>query len=323
MTSGTLMFLGLVFAAVFLLAQAIVVPKFGDDAKARKLLRKRLAKINSSDEHEFTSLLRAKYLRELSPFAQFLESLPGMERLAQVIEQSGHGYPGYRLLIGAAVLAVAGAFIGWLPTRDPLMSLVAAVVLGALPFVKVMMDRKKRFDLIEEKLPDAIDIVKRALRAGHPFGAALRLVSEDMEQPIAKEFSQTFSDINYGNDLRRAMLGLLSRVPSVTVMSFVTAVLVQKETGGNLAEILEQIAKVVRARFRFYRRVRTLSAEGRVSAWILVLIPFLLFGVMWVTSPGYLPVLLEHETGHKLLMVSGALTIIGILWVRRIIRVES
>jgi tight adherence protein B len=323
MTSGTLMFLGLVFAAVFLLAQAIVVPKFGDDAKARKLLRKRLAQIDSSDGQEFTSLLRAKYLRELSPFAQFLESLPGMERLAQVIEQSGRGYPGYRLLIGSAVLAVGGAFIGWLPFRDPLMSLAAAIALGALPFVKVLLDRKKRFDLLEEQLPDAIDIVKRALRAGHPFGAALRLVAEDMDQPIAREFSQTFSDINYGNDLRRAMLGLLSRVPSVTVMSFVTAVLVQKETGGNLAEILEQIAKVVRARFRFYRRVRTLSAEGRMSAWILVLIPFLLFGTMWFTTPDYLPVLLEHEIGHKLLMISGVLTVVGILWVRRIIRVES
>lgn len=322
MNTGTMLFFGLVFVAVFVLAQAIVVPAFGDDAKARKRLRQRLAQIGEGEGAEIASLLRAKYLRELSPFARRLESLPGMERLAVLIEQSGRSFPAHRLIVAAALLAGVGAFVGWFPTHMALASLGGAIVCAALPFVKTVRERKQRFEQIETQLPDAIDIIKRALRAGHPFNAALRLVAQDMDQPIAKEFELTFSDLNYGSDLRRAMLGLLARVPSVTVMALVTAVLVQKETGGNLAEILDQIAKVVRSRFRFQRRVRTLSAEGRLSAWILVLIPFALFGLMWVTTPNYLPVLLEQPTGRKLLALAGALAIVGVLWVRRVIRIE-
>jgi tight adherence protein B len=322
MNSGMILFVALVFAAVFLLAQAIVVPTFGDDAKARKRLRQRLAQINSEDRGEVASLLRAKYLRELSPMARRVESLPGMERLAALIEQSGASFPAFRLLIVSFSFGVAGAVLGWLPTYIPLAGAGAALAGAALPFLKVMHDRKRRFELIEAQLPDAIDVIKRALRAGHPFGAALQLVAQDMDQPVAKEFELTFSDINYGSDLRRAMLGLLARVPSVTVMALVTAVLVQKETGGNLAEILDQIAKVVRSRFRFYRRVRTLSAEGRLSAWVLVLIPIVLFGLIWITTPDYLTVLVEQAEGRKLLMVAGGMMVVGVLWIRRVIRIE-
>jgi tight adherence protein B len=174
----------------------------------------------------------------------------------------------------------------------------------------------------EEQLPDAIDSMKRALMAGHPFAASIKLIAEDMEDPISHEFEQTFADINYGNDLRRAMLGLLQRVPSMTVMALVTSVLVQKETGGNLAEILEQISKVVRGRFRFQRRVITLSAEGRMSAWILALIPFGLFAMLSISSPDYLPALLEHPTGQKMIVGGAAMGILGILWIRKIIRVD-
>jgi tight adherence protein B len=121
---------------------------------------------------------------------------------------------------------------------------------------------------------------------------------------------------------RRAMLGLLQRMPSLTVMALVTSVLVQKETGGNLAEILEQIAKVIRGRFRFYRKVRTLSAEGRLSAWILALMPLVLFAVISFTSPDYLPTLLEDPTGKKLIAVGFGLGVAGIYWIRRIVRLD-
>jgi tight adherence protein B len=188
--------------------------------------------------------------------------------------------------------------------------------------MKVRQARTERMTKFEEQLPDAIDSMRRALKAGHPFGATLKLVAEDMEDPIAREFELTFADLNYGNDIRRAMLGLLQRVPSLTVMALVTSVLVQKETGGNLAEILEQISKVIRGRFRFYRRVKTLSAEGRLSGWILALIPFVLVVVITLTTPTYLPVLLESPTGMKLITAGAIAGFIGILWIRRIIRVE-
>jgi tight adherence protein B len=202
------------------------------------------------------------------------------------------------------------------------VALACAAAGLAFPFVKLLKDRRQRIEKFEEQLPDAIDAMKRALRAGHPFSAALKLVSEDMDQPVAREFELTYADINYGSDLRRAMLGLLQRMPSVTVMALVTSVLVQKETGGNLAEILGQISSVIRSRFRFQRKVKTLSAEGRLSAWILALIPFALFIIISVTTPDYLPVLLEEPIGRKLVAFGFVMAVVGIYWIRRVIRID-
>ena len=195
-------------------------------------------------------------------------------------------------------------------------------IASCLPFVKIRRDRTNRIARFEEQLPDAIDIMKRALKAGHPFTSTLKLVASDMEKPIAEEFETTFNDISYGSDVRRAMLGLLSRVPSVTVMALVTSILGQKETGGNLAEVLEQIAKAIRSRFRFHRKVRTLTAEGRMSAWVLALVPLVLFATIWVTTPDYLPILIEDPRGHNLIIYGCISGIIGIAWIRRIIRIE-
>jgi tight adherence protein B len=122
--------------------------------------------------------------------------------------------------------------------------------------------------------------------------------------------------------VRRSLLGLLNRVPSVTVMALVTSVLVQRETGGNLAEILDQIAKVVRGRFKFERKVRTLAAEGKISAWVLSLVPFVLIGMMSISAPTYLPVLVTNPVGHKLIYTAVVMGVIGIFWIRRIIRIE-
>jgi tight adherence protein B len=323
MSTGLLIFLGLVFGAVFLLAQGMIVPVFGESARTRRLLQQRLRKIQAETEHhELTSLLREKYLRQLTPLERQLESLPAMEALARLIEQAGHTILAHRLVLLAILLGIVAAAIGWSLTR----MLVVAAALGvaglAAPFLKIVRDRKKRVEKFEEQLPDAIDVMKRALRAGHPFNSALRLVSEDMDDPIATEFKTTFADINYGTDVRRAMLGMLLRIPTVSMMAMVTAVLVQKETGGNLAEIFEQIAGVIRGRFRFHRRVRTLSAEGRLSAWILMLVPLVLFAVVSFTTPDYLPVLLEHELGKKIIMVAVFMGVVGVFWIRKIIRIE-
>ncbi len=321
--NGTLIFLAMVFTAVFLLSQGLVVPVFGEGNKMRKRLRARLDEIDAtSDEAPMSSLLRDKYLQQLSPLERQLEALPGMTVVNRLIEQSGQSFPAYRLVLAALALSVIGAILAWSFTRSPVFGLVAAIAGLAAPFIKVMRDRNQRMDRFEEQLPDAIDAMKRALRAGHPFGAALKLVAEDMDDPVAREFDLTFADINYGNDTRRAMLGLLQRMPSLTVMALVTAVLVQKETGGNLVEILDQIAKVIRSRFKFYRRVRTLSAEGRLSAWILAMTPFVLFVAISLLNPQYLPPLLDDPVGRNLIGFGFVMGVIGLYWIRRIIRIE-
>ncbi len=239
-----------------------------------------------------------------------------------IIEQAGHTILAYRLILICLAVAFVSGQVAWYFTHMPL-AVVGAIIVGAvLPIIKVRHDRTLRMEKFEEQLPDAIDSMRRALRAGHPFNAAIKLVAEDMDDPIAREFELTFADINYGNDVRRAMLGLLQRMPSMNVMALVTSVLVQKETGGNLAEILGQLSSVIRGRFRFQRKVKTMSAEGRLSGWILALIPFVLTAMLTITSPDYLPVLMEHETGQKMIIGGCVAGMIGILWIRRIIRID-
>jgi tight adherence protein B len=321
--NAILIFVGLVFAAVFLLAQGLVIPVFGENRQTSKRLKRRLADMELGGEQRgLNSLLREKYLRELSPLARRLESLPILESLSRTIEQSGHRVLAHRVVLLAIALAIAGAIVAWVLTRMPLVAFAAAPIAAVLPFLKISRDRSARLGRIEEQLPDAIDVMRRALQAGHPFNASIKLVADDMEQPIAREFELAFADINYGNDVRRAMLGLLERVPSVTVMSLVTSVLVQRETGGNLTEILEQIAKVVRGRFRFHRRVKTLSAEGRMSAWVLAMVPLILVGAMTVVNPGYLPMMLKEPDGQALVAFAVVWAGIGIYFIRRIIRIE-
>lgn len=323
MSNGQLIFTILIFVTVLLLSQGLVIPVFGESAQAAKRLKKRLAAINNQDsENSYSSLLRSRYLKKLTLPERFLEELPVMESLAQTIEQAGYSILAYRLVLISLSFSVVAGYVSWAAFRMPLITVIAVLFALYLPIMKVRNARAKRFARFEEQLPDAIDVMKRALKAGHPFNGALKLVAEDMDDPVAHEFGVTFNEISYGNDVRRAMLGLLSRVPSVTVMALVTSILVQKETGGNLAEVLEQISKVIRGRFRFHRKVRTLTAEGRMSAWVLATVPLVLFATIWVTTPDYLPVLIEDPRGHNLIIYGAISGVIGIAWIRKILRIE-
>mgnify|MGYP002335761664 FL=1 len=143
-----------------------------------------------------------------------------------------------------------------------------------------------------------------------------------MEGPLAKEFSLMFANINYSKDTKRAILAFIERIPSVSAMAFASAVMVQKETGGNLAENIDNLSRVIRQRFTFRRRVRTLSAEGRLSAWILILLPFVLFAVIYIQTPGYVGELLETEDGNSLLMWGGVGMVIGGIWISKLIRID-
>jgi tight adherence protein B len=323
MSTGMMIFIAMIFATVFLLMQGLVVPVFGESAKARKRLLQKLDQIESASKGDaYSSILREKYLRRLNPWERQLERFPAMEALGATIEQAGKKYLAYRVVLLAVVLGIGAAVIAWVMTRLVIAPLIAAAISAYLPFMVISHQRTKRMATIEEQIPDAMDTMSRALKAGHPFNATLQMIAEDLEDPIAGEFELTFGDINYGNDLRRAMLGLLKRVPSITMMALVTSVLVQKETGGNLAEILKQISGVVRGRFKLHRQVRTLSAEGRMSAWVLALVPLTLFAVISITTPDYLPTLVDDPRGQKMIIYGLISGVLGILWIRRILRIE-
>jgi tight adherence protein B len=320
---GVWLFLLLVFIAVVLLTQGTVVPVFSDARKMRKRIAARLSNVaQDSDAGEFASILRENYLKELSPLERSLESAPGMKRLSALIEQSGRRTPAYRVVLLSIVLALGGAIGGWLGTREWQIAAAAALIGLLAPCFKVVRDRARRLAKFEEQMPEAIDVIQRALKAGHPFSQCLKLVAEDMEEPIAREFELTFADISFGNDARRALFGLLQRAPSVSVTALITAVLVQRETGGNLAENLGRISSVIRGRFRFQRKVKTLSAEGRLSGWILAMTPLVLFGALWMMHPEYVARLTEHPRGPTLIYIAAGMGTIGILWIRRLVRIE-
>lgn len=315
-------FLVLVFLAMFLLMQGLVIPTFGSSARMQRRLRRRLAELAVEPTAETPSLLRRRYLERLSPLERRLEALPGMSALRRTVEQAGIDRPAHRFVLLGAAMGIATMLGGMILGGRWISSLILGVVAFVAPFLRLLVRRTNRISEIEARLPEAIDIIKRSVRAGHPFIAAIKLVGDDMEGPIAEEFAATAADFAYGNDPRAALLSLVSRVPSMTLMGFVTAVLIQRDTGGNLAEILENISQVIRGRYRFQRKIRTLSAEGRVSAWVLTLVPFGLAGVLYLTSPDYLTILFDNERGLAMLATSGVLMLLGIVWMRKIIRIE-
>ena len=316
-------FLGMIAIAVFLLSQAFLVPTFGENRQARKRMQNRLremARIGNSAGK--TSLVRKKYLTELSPFQQRLESLPGMEHLGQMIEQAGRETPAHRLLLSSLVFGAITATAVMMLTNKWVVAIISGLVASALPFLKLSKARANRLNKFEEQLPDALGIMSRGLKAGYPFSETLKLVSDDLDDPVAKEFQITFNDVNYGGDLRAALEGLLARIPSVTVMALVSAVMIQKETGGNLAELLDKLASVIRGRYKFRRKVNTLSAEGRLAAWVMSLFPFVLGGILSLINPDLMPMLIYDPTGQKLIVAAFVLMVIGIFWMQRIVRID-
>lgn len=322
MTNPMVMFLLLVFVAMFLLMQGLMGSAFSSSGRTRRRMRRRIEELVAEPGGDAPSLLRQRYLERLTPLGRRLEQLPGMSALRRVVEQAGLDQPAHRIALQSIALT-ALAFVSSLTTGLPVpVAVVMALLTGVLPFLRLAVKRAKRVAAVEEALPDAIDMIKRSVRAGHPFISAIKLVGDDMEGPIGQEFAATAADFAYGSDPRAALLGLVARVPSAPLMGFVTAVLIQRETGGNLAEILENITQVIRGRQRFQRKIRTLSAEGRVSAWVLTLVPIVLAAVLHLTSPGYLPILVQHPSGMTMLAACAGLMVVGVYWMRKIIRIE-
>ena len=190
------------------------------------------------------------------------------------------------------------------------------------PFLQLGWRRNKRLHLIEGQLPDAMDLISRALRAGHAFTSALAMVGVEAQEPIAGEFKITSDEIGFGISIDNALNNLASRVPSPDVRYFVMAVIIQHETGGNLAELLGKLSALVRARFKLFAKVRVLAAEGKLSAWILTALPFCVAGVIYIVNPKHMLVLFTDPTGIKLVMGALAMMAIGVFAMWRIIKIR-
>lgn len=316
-------FLLLVFGTVLLLSQIIIIPTFGSSAQESRRLQKRLLEIDSYNrEASVVSLVREEQLRHMGAFERWLDALPWTPPLQRLLDQTGRRTPAYRLVLLMGGLALAAAGAAWFFTRNPWIALGVGVMAGFVPLLKLRRERGKRLAKFEEQLPDALDLMVRALRAGTPFNAAMSFVSLEMGGPVAEEFGLTFDEINYGRDVSQAFNLLILRVPSLSLMAMTTSISIQRETGGNLAEVLEKISLLLRGRFRFQRQVRTLTAEGRLSAWILGLIPLFLFMAMASMQPEVYEKFFHTDLGVFLTKLGVGLMVVGMIWIARLIDIE-
>lgn len=321
--SDQTVFILMVFLIAFLMSSAFVQPLMGTGRSARRRLRERISDLSGdSTGAAHASVIRERYLRDLSPLARALMRLPGMDGLQGLIEQAGSNQRPDRVLLMAAMTGGAAAMAGSILLGWGAGAILIGIIGATAPLLQLRRQRAKRLAKFEEQLPDALTVISRALRSGLPFTEALNLVSQEMQEPISKEFGIVFNEINYGGDVRSALLSMMGRVPSVAVMGMTTSVMIQRETGGNLAEVLDKLSSVVRERFRFQRAVRTLSAEGRLTAWSLALLPFFMAGAMSALDPDWMALLTKDPTGRQLILYAFGLLLVGILWLRRIVKID-
>lgn len=322
MGTDVAIFILMVFLAGFFLVTSLVVPTFGTDAKNARAIRKRARTANLEENDESFTLLKNLRSRSQDPLDRLFENFPLFERVRVLLEQAGIKLAAYKYCAIVLVISFVASILVYQFTYFIPFSILAFIAPPLYAWFSLRSRIAKRLNLFEQQLPDAINIIARALRAGHPFNSSLKLVAEEMHDPIATEFKTVASDISFGINTRVALLDMVRRVPSVSLDAVVAAVLVQRETGGNLAEILDKVAAVVRGRFKFARRVKSLSAEGRMSAWVLASVPFVLAGMLAVVEPTYLPFMTKEPAGRQLILIGFVMIILGILWMKKIIKIE-
>jgi tight adherence protein B len=202
------------------------------------------------------------------------------------------------------------------------LALIAGAGTACVPFLHVLYKRKKRLDRFLADLPDTLELMSRALASGHAFPEALHMVSKEMPDPVATEFRRAYEEQNLGLSVKQALENLAERVPLLDLKLCITAIMIQRETGGNLAEILEKVAVTIRDRFRILEDLNTLTTSSRMSAWVLCGMPVFIALVVSYINPEYMSVLWKDERGHQLLMVAGALQTVGMLVIRKIMRIK-
>ena len=242
--------------------------------------------------------------------------------LGRWIEQSGVKTTISAVLLIAAGLAVALGVAVMLLLKARWGFLVGAALGFALPFVFLNMKRTKRTRAFEEGFPEALDLIARALKAGHAFVTGLKMVADEMPEPIGPEFRKTFDEQNFGLPLKDALENLTMRVPGLDVRFFTTAVLIQRETGGNLSEILENLAHVVRERFKILRQVRVYTAHGRMTAYVLLALPAVLCIALAFINPDHMNLLFRERIGQMMLMGAVVMQAIGYFWIQQVIKIE-
>jgi tight adherence protein B len=313
----------LVFAVVTV--AVFVAMSLLDQRNARaRVLRDRLSTAQKPAEQATPdlALLRDEVLSQIPAFDTFLRRSERVSLLQKMLAQGNVDVRAGNFLMLCVVSAVALAAIAFFAGGNLIFGWVGALVGFFLPYAYASHMRNKRFQKFEEKFPEAIDTLARAVRAGHAFTTALEMIANEVSEPVAGEFRQLYEEQKFGLPVRDALLNLADRIPLVDIKFFVTAVMLQRETGGNLAEILDNLSYVIRERFKILRQVRVHTAQGRLTMVLLMALPPTIVVIMLIHNPGFIQPLFADPIGHALIVGGITLQTLGYFVIRRIIRIQ-
>ncbi len=309
---------------LFLVLGAYLLATRNSDAR-RKRLQQRLSEalLHSAHTEDVDLILaRQELMSEIPWLNRWLVSVASAMHLKRILDQADLHITVTRLLMFSAMAGILAALAASVLVPTLLIIILCGVVGALLPFIHVWWKRKKRFESFLEHLPDTLELMSRALSAGHAFPETLHMVSTEMPDPISTEFRKTYEEQNLGLSLKLALENLTQRMPLLDLRLCVTAIMIQRETGGNLAEILEKVAVTIRERFRILGDLKTLTTSSRMSAWLLCGLPIFITIVISAMNPDYMSVMVSDPRGHKLIAVALFMQLTGMLVVRKILRIK-
>jgi tight adherence protein B len=290
-----------------------------DRAKIIKRLRK---SIYTEDEQAGTDIIKKRVLSDIPFLNRLLIKTPGMLKLDSLISQANAKYPIGFFILFALFLAFLGFLIGTLVIKNQFAALGLFVLGGLMPFLYLNVLKRKRIGKFKRQLPEALDLMARALKAGHAFTNGMKLAADQFDDPLGPEFAETLDEINFGVSVPDALRNLAKRIDCAEIRYFVVGVILQRETGGNLAELMGILSYLIREKFKFEGKVRTLSAEGRLSAVILIALPFLIAGWLQFSNPKYLSTLFMDPLGRVMIIGAVLMMIIGIVVMKKMVTIE-
>ena len=309
---------------LFLVLGAYLLATHSSDAKRARLQQRLSDALMHSARNEDVEVIlaRSELMSEIPALNRVMIRLQAALHVKRMLDQADLQITPSRLVMFSVMAGMLAALAASVLTSSIVITLIGGFAAASLPFAHVWWKRKKRFDQFLENLPDALDLMSRALSAGHAFSEALHMVSEEMPDPIASEFRKTYDEQNLGLSLKLALENLVARIPLLDLRMCVTAVLIQRETGGNLAEILEKVAYTIRERFRIMGDLKTLTTSSRMSAWLLCGLPIFVCVMITAMNPEYMSVLWTDPRGHYLIAAALFMQITGMLVVRKILRIK-
>ena len=312
----------LAFFGLFGLIESIVMLWSGWAGSESRRLKQRLQAISGELPQSTTQRLKRGAFSANMAINRFLKQFQRLETLETLLRQANQPYSVSQVLTTMATLGFVTLVVTLFARADALVVIFAVITAGISPLLFLRILRSSRMNRLEAQLPDALDLLGQAMRAGHAFSSALRTVGTEGPEPIATEFRTTSDEISFGSSVREGILNLANRVDSMDMRYFALAVLIQSETGGNLSNLMLDLAKLIRERMELRRTVKVLAAEGRLSGWILGLLPFGFAGLMSFMNPGYLSYFWVDPGGFSVVKIMAALLIVGVLWIRSITNIR-